>query len=107
MPPEERRHIEVIGWNIGADVVDVLLHLMHDIGGFARAHPGGGRSSERHLSARFPGLGQKRRALLRRTLHFAEARGDDGDFDGILYRVVLHGSKDDVGVFVRGLLDDG
>src|SRR5205823_1479666 len=32
---------------------------------------------------------------------------DYGDFEGVLHSVVLHGAKNDVGVFVGGFLDDG
>ena len=37
---------------------------------------------------------------------FLEARGNHGDLDGVFHRVVLHGAENDVGVFVRGFLDD-
>src|SRR3989454_4648876 len=35
-----------------------------------------------------------------------EAGGDDGDLHGVLHVVVLDGAEDDVGIFMRGLLND-
>ena len=38
--------------------------------------------------------------------HFAEARGDHGDLHRFLHRIIHHRAENDVGIFVRGLLDD-
>ena len=36
-----------------------------------------------------------------------EAGGDDGDLHFVLHLLVKHRAEDDVGVFVRGALNDG
>ena len=37
---------------------------------------------------------------------FAETRGDHGDLHRFLHRVVLHRAENDVGILMRGLLND-
>jgi len=86
-----------------ADFADVLLDLMNYVGERLLL-----RDGSFHFSAGFPGLGQEGR-LLRDVflVGFLEACGDDRDFDGVLHGVVHDGAEDDVGVFMRGFLDDG
>src|ERR1035441_3415839 len=47
--------------------------------------------------------------VLARAAHIRlfEAGGDDGDLDRVYHHLVEHGAEDDVGILVRGSLDDG
>ena len=59
------------------------------------------------FAAGLPGLREERRLLVDVFLvGVLEAGGDDGDLDGVLHVVVLHGAENNVGVLVRGFLDD-
>ena len=99
---EECRHVQIVRGNFVADVADVLLHLMDDVG--QRLLLGHGLL---HLATGFPRFGQEGRLLLDVFLvGFLEACGDDRDFHGVFHRVVHDRAKNDVGVFMRGLLDD-
>src|SRR2546425_1199910 len=54
-----------------------------------------------------PGLREEGRLLVDVFLvGILEARGDDGDFYRVLHIVVLHGAENDVGILMRGLLND-
>ena len=99
---EECRYVQVIRGNFVADFADVLLDLVDYVGQRLLL-----RRGSFHFAAGFPGLGQERR-LLDGILFvgFLEACGNHGDFHGVLHRVVHHGAKDNVGVFVGGFLDD-
>src|SRR5579859_6264875 len=55
---------------------------------------------------RLPRLGHKGRPLLLFLAGLAETRGDYGNLDGLLHGIVHHRAEDDVGVFMRGLLND-
>lgn len=102
LPAEESGHIQVVGGNVVADVTNVLLNLVHHI-------------RERlllgqrlfHFATGFPGLGQEGRLLLNGLLvGLLEARGDHRDFHGIFHRIIHDRAKNDVGVLMRGLLND-
>ncbi len=101
MAAEECWDVEIVGGDVLADFADVLLDLVDDVGQ---------RVLHRFIwnfAAGFPGLGQERLLLVDVFLiGVLEAGGDDGDLDTVLHVVILHGAKDDVGIFVRGFLDD-
>src|SRR6266849_5107392 len=99
LPAEERRNIQIVGRNVLADFADVLLDLVdHVRGGLLHGRLDG-------FAPGLPGFRQKRRLLMNVFLvGVLEARGDDGDLDGVLHVVVLDGAEDDVRVFMRGLL---
>ena len=99
---EECRDVQVVRGNFVADVADVLLDLMNDVGQRLLL-----RDRSFNFAAGFPGFGEERR-LLRDVflVGFLEACGDDRDFHGVLHGVVHDGAEDDVGIFVSGFLDD-
>ncbi len=99
---EERRDIEVVRGDIVADIANVLLYLMDNVGQRLLL-----RNGSFKFAAGFPRFGQERR-LLRDVflVGFLETCGDDRDFYGVLHRVVHDRAEDDVGVFMRGFLDD-
>src|SRR5438874_619043 len=100
LPAQERGHVQVVRRNFLADFAHVLLNLWHDISGLERRL--------HHFAPGLPGLGQER--LLWQDVFLVgllEARGDHRDFYGVLHGVVLYRAKNDVGVFVRGFLNDG
>src|SRR6266446_1706817 len=98
---EECRHVQVVGRNILADLADVLLDLVDDVRQLVL------HRHVRHFAAGLPGLGQERLLLMDVFLvGVLEAGGDNGNFHGVLHVVVLHGAENDVGVFVRGFLND-
>src|ERR1700738_2943732 len=60
-----------------------------------------------HFRSGLPGLRQERRLLM--DVLFVgvfEARGDNGNFDGVFHGVILHRAKNNIGIFVRGFLND-
>lgn len=98
---EECWHVEVVGGNFVADVPDVLLDLMDHVGQRLLLGPG-----LLHLATGFPRFGQEGRLLGNVFLvGFLEACGNHGDFHGVFHRVIHNRTKNDVGVFMRGLLD--
>ena len=60
----------------------------------------------RDFRTALPGSGQQGLASLHFLVGFLEARGDYGDLQRVFHIFVLHRAEDDVGVFVRGFLDD-
>ena len=98
---EEGWNVEIVGGNVVADFADVLLDLVDDVGqGLLDRCVHG-------FAAGLPGLGEEGRLLVHVFLvGVLEAGGDYGDLDAVLHAVVLHGAEDDVGIFVRGFLDD-
>ena len=99
---EECRDVQVVRGDFVADVADVLLDLVDDVGQRLLL-----RDRSFDFAAGFPSLGQEGRLLRDIFLvGFLEACGDDRDFDGVLHGVVHDGAEDDVGVFVSGFLDD-
>ena len=59
------------------------------------------------IASRAPGLWQIRRPRLALARgNFAETGGDHGDLHGLLHGIVHHRAENNVGVLVRGLLDD-
>src|SRR6202158_2054632 len=101
--PQERRHVEIIrgsGIFLVNHFVDggALRRFLHDdvllfdrlfvAPGFPRLRQVGG------LLVRLPARG------------LAESRGNDGDLHLLLHGIVHHGAENNVGIFVRGFLDD-
>jgi hypothetical protein len=100
---KERRDVQIVRGNFVANVADVLLHLMDDVGQSLLL-----RYGFFDFAAGFLCLGKEGWLLLDGFLvGFLETRGDDCDFYGVFHGVVHDGAEDDVGVFVRGFLDDG
>ena len=98
---QECRYVQIISRNILADFADVLLNLVDHV--WQRLLHG----RLRDLAACLPGLWQQRLLLMDVFLiGVLKARGDNGDLHGVLHVVVLHGAEDDVGVLVRGFLND-
>ena len=99
------RHIEVVHRGFAADFAYIFLNLMHDVGRLLwrrRRRLGLG-----NFRLNLPRLGNVRRLLLHLLfVRVFEAGGDDGDLDRVFHLIVLHGAKNNVRVFVRGLLDD-
>jgi len=98
---EEGRHVQVVGRNILADFADVLLDLVDDVWqSLLDGHVW-------NFAASFPGLRQEGLLLVNVFLvGVLEARGNDSDLHGVLHVVILHGAENNVGILVRGLLND-
>ena len=100
---QEGRHVEVVRRDLARDLADIFLDLVNDVR-LARLR----LWWLGNISASFPGLGQEGRPLLGLLLvGVPEACGDNRDFHRVFHLIVLHGAKNNVGVFVRGFLDDG
>src|SRR3990170_6549881 len=99
---EERGHVEIVG------------RLLNDFRDGARRRRGrldllGYRAALHRFgfAHSLPGLGHIGwPLLLRLAANLAEAGGDDRDFHGLLHGFVHDGAENDVGVFMRGLLNN-
>jgi hypothetical protein len=99
---EECRDVEVVRGDFVGCFADVLLNLVDYVGQRLLL---GTRLLD--FAAGFPCLGQERRLLWDVFLvGFLEASGDYRDFHSVLHGVVHDGAEDDVGIFMRGFLDD-
>src|SRR5205823_1650871 len=95
---EECRNVQIVGRHVLTDFADVLLDLVDDVRQILL---------HRHFAAGLPGLGQKRLLLMDVFLvGVLKAGRNDGDLHGVLHVVILHGAENDVGILVRGFLND-
>src|SRR5271156_134485 len=100
---QERWNVQIVGRDFAARVSYVAADLLVDIGLLWRDVSGGGL-----LAGGLPRLRQIGGLLLRFAAgDVAESRGDHRDFHGLLHGIVHHRAENDVGIFVRGFLDDG
>lgn len=100
---EESGDVQIVRGDFAVDVADVLLDLMDYVGQRLLLEHG-----FFDLAAGFPRLGEELRLLLDGFfVGFLEACGDDRDFNGVFHGIVHDRAEDDVGVFMRGFLDDG
>ena len=90
------------GWCFAADFLNVLLDLVHDVW----------RSSRRRLGLGdfrlgLPGLGHEGRLSTCCLFASVKPAAITVIFTDSFMASSMHGAENDVGVFVRGLLDDG
>src|SRR5580658_11330093 len=100
---QERWDVQIVGRDFAAHVGDVAGYLLDDISLLRRDVSGGGL-----LAGSLPCLREVRGLLLRFAAgDVAESSGDHGDFHGLLHGIVHYCAENNVGIFVRGFLDDG
>src|SRR6266853_6817183 len=100
--PEERRDVEVIR---GSSIL-LVNHFVD--GGTLRCFLCGVlRLDDLFVATSLPRLGEVGGLLMRLPARrLAESRGNDGDLHLFFHGIVHHGAENNVGIFVRGLLDD-
>src|SRR6266853_1611801 len=100
--PEERRHVEIVrgsGIPLVNHFVDdgTLLCFLHGVGWLDGLF----------VAPSLPRLWEVGGLLMRLPARrLAEPGGNDGDFHLFFHGIVHHGAENNVGIFVRGLLDD-
>ena len=100
---EECGDVEIVRGDFVGGLSDVLLDLMDNVGQRLLL-----RDGSFDFAPGFPGLGEELRLLLDVLfVGFLEAGGDDRDFHGVFHGIVHDGAENDVGVFMRGFLNDG